>query len=91
MKPLLIKVDKDGNLKIDIDELQKMLDASYHAGYHDGQRDAASWYQPISVPTITTPNWYDDRTKYEKYEITCSQTNGSDNLAFNSMAKQRDE
>lgn len=76
MKPLLIKTDKDGNLKIDIDELQKMLDASYNAGYHDGQKDATPWYQPVSVPTVTYPVYDNDRFKWDKYEITCAQSNG---------------
>ena len=72
MKTLLIKTDKDGNVKITMEELQKMLDESYNAGYHDGQRDYATiWYQPVSVPTVNSPNWYDNRYKYE---ITCSQS-----------------
>lgn len=66
MKPLLIKTDKDGNLKITLEELQKMIDESYNAGYYDGQKNATPWYQPITVPT-TTPG-----VTWDKYEITCS-------------------
>ena len=79
MRPTLIKVDKEGNLKITLEELQKMIDESYNSGYEDGKREGrlyghrevVPWYQPVSVPTVNSPNWYDDRTKYE---ITCASS-----------------
>jgi len=76
MKPLLIKVDKDGNLKITIDELQKMIDSAYDSGFEDGKKSAPTittptWPQPTYVPTTTPdtakPWWYTERPA-----VTCN-------------------
>ena len=80
MKPLLIKTDKDGNLKITIDDLQKMIDCAYDSGFEDGKKSAPTitsptWTQPISVPTIN-PNYYTTGTPWwetHKYEVTCNE------------------
>ena len=75
MKPLLIKVDKDGNLKITMDELQKMVDSAYFSGYDDGLRDGKKT-EIITSPTWPQPNWYTTGTPWwetHKYEVTCSE------------------
>ena len=71
MKPLLVKVDKDGNLKVTMEELQQMVDSSYHSGYNDGyeagQRSLpqGSWW--------STPVMYTDQGEPFRYDkITCS-------------------
>ena len=88
MKTIVIESDKEGNAKISVSELKELLAEAYNAGYKDGQRDYTTiWYQPHYVPTVGQPNWYDDKFKYGKYEITCS--NSKDDLSFSSMAKQR--
>ena len=80
MKPLVIKADKDGTLKMTMEELQNIIDESYNAGYKDGSRESLTWYQPHSVPTTNpAPSWWDQT----KYEVTCSSAKD------HSMAKQR--
>ena len=82
MKPLLIKVDKDGNLKITLDELQKMVDESYQHGYDDGytagQKSMQITWQGNTVPKINSPNWFTTAPSEwdaRKYEVTCTCDN----------------
>ena len=81
MRPVLIKVDKDENVKITLEELKKMIDEAYNNGYADGERNPYRYYwlnynsvptlNTISNGTITGAPLYNDNTKYE---VTCSQT-----------------
>lgn len=66
MKPIIIKTDKDGNIKITEEELAKIVDDAYNAGFKDGSR--------VISPTITSPTWppynpYEDNPYL--YKITC--------------------
>lgn len=68
MKPIIIKTDKDDNIKITEEELAKIVDDAYNAGFKDGSR--------VISPTITSPTWppynpYEDNTNPYPYKITC--------------------
>lgn len=53
MKPIILKEDKDGNIKIVPEEIQKMIDDAYQAGFEDGRRSV-----PITIqPTLIEPWW----------------------------------
>ena len=88
MKPIVIESDENGIAKITVKSLQVLLEDAYNTGFEDGKKDATPmWYQPHSIPTVGQPNWYDDKFKYGKYDVTCNNSNGD--LSFRSMAKQR--
>ena len=40
MKPIIIKVDSMGNIKITKDELKNIVDEAYNQGYQDWQKQA---------------------------------------------------
>lgn len=49
MKPIVLKVDASGTIKITAEEIQKMVEEAYETGYADGR---------ASVPQqITVPQW----------------------------------
>lgn len=56
MKPIILITDGNGSLKITAEEVQKMVEEAYQAGYADGR---ASVPQPITVPSypLTYPTW----------------------------------
>lgn len=56
MQPIVLEKDKDGNVRVTVDEIKKMVEDSYESGYEDGRKSV-----PITVPTPYpyTPNWID--------------------------------
>lgn len=61
MKPIILEKDKDGNVRVTVDEIKKMVEDAYESGYEDGRKSA-----PITVPppypynpTPYTPTWID--------------------------------
>lgn len=56
MKPIILITDENGTLKITAEEVQKMVEDAYQAGYADGR---ASVPQPITVPSypLTYPTY----------------------------------
>ena len=46
MKPIIIKIDSMGNIKITEDELKNIVDEAYSQGYQDGQKQPLI-YQPF--------------------------------------------
>ena len=62
MKPIIIKVDSMGNIKITEDELKNIVDEAYNQGYQDGQR------QPLI--NYNKPFYYET-------DITCSDNNSN--------------
>lgn len=61
MKPIILKEDSDGNIKVTPEEIQRMVYDSYQEGYSDGQRNAtitvSKEYVPWVTPTWNTPSW----------------------------------
>lgn len=61
MKPIILEKDKDGKLQVTVDEIKKMVEDAYEAGYEDGRKAV-----PITIPSTpfytpmpnTTP-WID--------------------------------
>lgn len=64
MKPIIIKVDSMGEIKITEDELKKIVDESYNQGYQDGQKQAFLTQPTIPINPCQNPNYY-------KVDITC--------------------
>lgn len=65
MKPVIIRSDKDNNPIVTFDELSKLLNDAYEAGYKDGRNSVvpvsiypSSWWQvpSLSGNTFTTEN-----------------------------------
>lgn len=68
MRPIVLKVDENGTLLITPEEIQKMLDDAYAAGYSDGKGSVSQIIThpyPVYPTWLNTPDW--DFTK-----ITCS-------------------
>lgn len=65
MKPIVIKEDKDGNVKISAEEIQKMIDDAYEAGYTDGQMSYPIFNRTEHPLTFTHPGW--DNPQYRIY------------------------
>ena len=56
MKPIILKEDSDGNIKVTPEEIQRMVNDSYQEGYSDGQRNATITVTKEYVPCVT-PTW----------------------------------
>ena len=56
MKPIILKEDSDGNIKVTPEEIQRMVNDSYQEGYSDGQRNASITVQRDFTPWVT-PTW----------------------------------
>lgn len=56
MKPIVLIATAEGSLKITAEEIQKMVEEAYQAGYADGRTSVP---QPITVPSypLTYPTW----------------------------------
>ena len=50
MKPIIIKVDSEGKIKITEEELKKIIDDAYNQGFQDGQK------QPYVIPNTIPSN-----------------------------------
>lgn len=68
MKPVILFSDEHGFVKIKQNELLKLMDDVYNAGYEDGKKSSITL-----TPTWTSP-WTAPPAKYEKYEVTCDET-----------------
>ena len=67
MKPIILKEDNDGNIKIVPEEIQKMIDDAYQAGFEDGRRSA-----PITIqPALIKPWWESPWYSTDHVSITC--------------------
>lgn len=64
MKPIIIKVDSMGNIKITENELKNIVDEAYNQGYQDGQK------QPFLTQPWQYPNYY-------KTDLTCLNDNSN--------------
>ena len=64
MKPIIIKVDSMGNIKITENELKNIVDEAYNQGYQDGQK------QSFLTQPWQNPNYY-------KTDFTCSNDNSN--------------
>lgn len=56
MKPIIIKVDKEGYVTMSVEEFQKYMDDAYYQGIKDGE-DRKWWkyiYQTTPVPVYKT-------------------------------------
>ena len=53
MKPIIIKVNAMGNIKITEDELKNIVDEAYIQGYEDGQK-----HPFLTQPTSPTNPYY---------------------------------
>ena len=60
MKPIIIKVDSEGKIKITEEELKKIIDDAYNQGYQDYQKNVY----------ITTTHPTQPMNPYT-YEVTC--------------------
>ena len=57
MKPIIIKVDKDDNIVMKLEEFQKHMDDAYYQGVRDGDRRNDWWWythQSAPVPVYKT-------------------------------------
>lgn len=66
MKPIIIKVDSTGGIKITEDELKNIVDESYNQGYQDGQKQSFLTQPtvPITINPCQSPNYY-------RTDLTC--------------------
>jgi len=57
MKPVVIVKDQNGNVQLTVEEVKKMVEDAYDAGYADG-KSAIQYYPiaPIAVPDLGYPN-----------------------------------
>ena len=64
MKPIIVKVDSEGKIKITEEELKHIVDDSYNQGFNDGQKQ--SYVIPNTIPSnpLQTPYYY-------KTDVTC--------------------
>ena len=54
MKPIIIKVDSEGKIKITEAELKKIIDDAYNQGYQDWQKNVyVTPTQPMNPYTYT--------------------------------------
>ena len=66
MKPIVLKEDKDGNIKVIPEDIQKMVDEAYQAGFEDGKRSV-----PITVSPAVEPWWRQPWNATDHVTITC--------------------
>lgn len=62
MKPIILKVDSEGKLLISADEIQKMVEDAYNAGFAEGKNQNNS--------SFTTPYWNVPQLT-EQIHLTC--------------------
>lgn len=73
---ITVKEDKDGQVKMTREELEKKLNEAYDRGFEEGKKtNYINWN-----PTITTTQWpkiyYNSKEPFpeiKKYEITCEE------------------
>lgn len=61
MKPIVLERDKDGNVRVTVDEIKKMVEDAYESGYEDG-RKSVTITVPVPYPNTPmpyTPTWID--------------------------------
>lgn len=56
MKPIILKSDKDGNIIVTPEEIEKMVNDAYNAGYADGRASVPTTVTTPSYPSL--PTWY---------------------------------
>ena len=67
MKPIVLKENNDGSIVITSDEIQKIIEDAYQAGFDDGRRSV-----PVTVtPTIIEPWWRQPWSTTDHVTITC--------------------
>ena len=66
MKPIIVKVDSEGKIKITEEELKHIVDDAYNQGFQDGQKQMAITTNPYPINPCQNPVWY-------KTDVTCSQ------------------
>ena len=65
MKPIILKADKDGNIIVNTEEIEKMVNDAYNAGYADGRASVPVTITSPSYPPYL-PTWYTT--------VTCSNS-----------------
>ena len=69
MKPVVIEKDKDGNVRITVDEIKRIVDEAYAEGYEDGKKAVTPSLPSPWMPNTTpwTQTWIDR----DHITITC--------------------
>lgn len=71
MKPIIVKVDSEGKIKITEEELKRIVDDAYNQGLQDGQQHTITTPYINPVYPAQSPVWY-------KTDVTCSQRRAND-------------
>ena len=54
MKPIILEKDANGNLKLTAEEIKRMVEDAYDAGYEDGKK-SVTIINPIPLTTPSCP------------------------------------
>ena len=68
MKPIVLKEDENGKVVITADDIQKMVEDAYNAGYVDGSRSCLTIVNQQEYPINITPSITWERNPYI---VTC--------------------